>query len=113
MNLKNFLTALFRRPSSNGEIDTAHEAGKRDADLLIAAYADGFESEASRILSERQQRFLGYDAVEAEYEIEPKPLTAAELKGLRKPELLELADRRGHAVDESWTVAELREELAR
>lgn len=113
MNLKNFLTAIFRRPSANGEIDTAHEAGKRDARLLITSYADGFESEASRILSERQQRFLGYDesVVEADYEIEPKPITASELRNLRKPELLKTARDRGIEADESWTVARLKEQL--
>lgn len=40
-----------------------------------------------------------------------KPLTAADLKGKRKADLLELASERGLNADESWTVAELTEEL--
>lgn len=39
------------------------------------------------------------------------PLTAAELRGLRKADLLELAEERGLKVDESWTVNQLRDEL--
>lgn len=42
---------------------------------------------------------------------DPAPLTAADLKGLLKADLLALAAERGHDVPEETTVAELREML--
>lgn len=40
-----------------------------------------------------------------------KPLTASELRGKRKADLLELAEERGLVADDSWTVSALTEAL--
>lgn len=44
--------------------------------------------------------------------VHTEPITAAELRGMRKADLLELAEERGLTVDDSSTVAELREKLS-
>lgn len=41
-----------------------------------------------------------------------EPLTAAELRTMRKADLLALAEERGIDAEDSWTVAELRENLS-
>lgn len=112
MNVKAFLLGLFRGTSMNGELQRIEEAARQDARLVVGTYLDSFEAEAARLLTDRQKQFLGYSEIEAEYTVQqPEPLTAADLKGLRKSELLDLASERGIDADESWTVKQLTAEL--
>lgn len=49
--------------------------------------------------------------IEANSNSKHEPLTAAELRGMRKADLLELAIDRGIDASEDWTVAQLKDEL--
>lgn len=75
MNLKNYLLGLFRGAHLNGELTQVEEAGRQTGRLLATTYMDAVEDEAFKVLSERQNRFIGLPApeIEGEFEIEPEP----------------------------------------
>jgi hypothetical protein len=70
MNLREFLIGLFRSKSAKGDLAKVREAAREDARLMVGAYVDEFTVEAGRILSGRQQRFLGVetDVVDVEFQ---------------------------------------------
>lgn len=61
MNLKNFLLGLFRGVSLNGELDQVRQAARQDAQLVAGTYVGEFEAEITRLLLQRQRRFVGLE----------------------------------------------------
>lgn len=80
MNLKNFLLGLFRGFSAEGELEQVRNAARQDAQLVVGAYVDEFEAEASRLLADRQQRFAGLltdeTVQDAEFTVQKKATSA-------------------------------------
>jgi hypothetical protein len=59
MNLRQFLIGLFRSKSAEGHLSKVREAAREDARLMVGPYVDEFMAESARIMTGRQQRFLG------------------------------------------------------
>ena len=103
MNVKQFLLGLFRGQSMNGELQQVRDAARQDADLIVGTYLSEFESRTSQLLTERQQRFIGFkeepEEIDAEYEVD--------YSGLTRPELMRLAKSQGLEYSRSSTREDL------
>ncbi len=76
---------------------------------LLEGIRLGMEDALDR-LTEASSPEVEMVAIEAKAHSEP-PTTLADIRGMKKAELIDLALSRGIAADEGWTVAELRTQL--
>lgn len=87
-----FFEGIFGNHKRNGEIDKAKAKAREDANTLVGAYLDEFESQAHKLIVERQQKILGFapgdDPVDAEFSVKvpdptPAPADTAKPKRLK------------------------------
>jgi len=71
MNLLNYLSSIFRGQVFNGQLESVREAARQDAQAVAGAYVQEFEATVARILQGSQQRLIGDDTLDAEYEVAP------------------------------------------
>lgn len=75
-----FFEGIFGNHKRNGEVEKAKAKAREDADTLVGAYLDEFESQAHKLITARQQKILGFtpsDPVDdAEFTVKvPEPAT--------------------------------------